>query len=587
MIRPDPGHIVVLKKPASIAIAVFVVSFALQILHIAQAGWGAELLSSYPVSDAFYYMQAAWYRAFMEPDGGYMGSFIPFSPYVRLLTAGFTLLGPGSATPFLVNALLMSGAAVFTALIALRLFGPAAAWLAGCGFVLSALVVFFAGLTVKTNAELFFIAGSSYFFIRFLDVAGLWRFFLSLVFLGLALIDRNNYAVALLPYAVLAWQYGFPGQGWAVRLRAMTAAGLAALVLVASVSGWQLDSVEQPFFSPVGLNFYVGNSPNSRGTYTVVSGLRDDIEGHFLNSRGFVESRVGRPLSRGEVSQFWFKRSWDYYRQHPLEYLGLQGRKALLLVAAESYGLPEQLAVAKERRPSMILAPVSYSLVLALALATLVCTRAWREKPQGRVLVYALLGYTISIWVFFIGERYRLPIFMLLLPFAANTIIHLWQVQGWSRRVPVLLVVLLVLSGSQASLRIMDTGPGWAERPQEAAAIEREQYPELKRFHRAQRAAILHDDADSWHELASYALRRKFLSDAQAYAEKAISTVPDSVASYRILADVYHLRQDRASLETLAAQVAMFDAADVSGKWDSTREFIELMLDTSAKDEDR
>ena len=585
--RPGSGRIALLAKPSAMAVGVFIFSIALHILHIAQAGWGSELLSSYPVSDAFYYMQAAWYRAFMDPGGGYMGSFIPYSPYVRLLTAGFIVLGPGSATPFVVNALLMSGAAVFTALITSRLFGPVGGWLAGCAFVSSALVIFFSGLTVKTNAELFFIAGSSYCFIRFLDVAGLWRLFLSLFLLGLASIDRNNYVVVLLPYAVLAWKHGFPDQGWVAKLQRMLFAGLCALALVGSLSGWQADSVEQPFLSPVGLNFYVGNSPESRGTYTVVPGLRDDIEGHFLKSKGLVEGWLGRPLSREEVSQFWFKRSWDHYRQHPLEYLELQGRKALLLAAAESYGLPEQLAVGKSLRPSMILAPISYALVLALALATLVCTTAWREKPQARMLVYALLGYTLSIWIFFVGERYRLPIFMLLLPFAANTITCLWHMQSWSERLPVLVVALLVLLGSHMAVKVLDTGPGWAEQPREVAAYERRQLAMLKGFYDAQQAAMLHDDAASWAEMASYALRRRFLSDAQAYAENAISRDPDSVSGYHILAEVFHLRQDRFSLEVLAAHVVMLDADDSSGKWKGTRDFTESLLNSSPTEAQR
>lgn len=567
-----------MQKPLFMAVAIFIVSISLHALHVAQAGWGADMWSPYPVSDSFYYVQAAWYRAFISPDGGYMGSFIPYSPYVRLLTAGFSLIGPGSATPFVVNALLMSGAAVFTALTAYRLFGVAAGWLAGCGFVFSALVVFFAGLTVKTNAELFFIAGSSYFFIRFLDVSGLWRLFLSLLFLGLALIDRNNYAVVLLPYTLLAWNHGLPGQSWLTKLRGFAFAGLGAMFLVGSVSGWQSDSVEQPFLSPVGLNFYVGNSPGSRGTYTVVPGLRDDMEGHFLKSESIVEGWVGRSLTRGEVSQYWFERSWGYYRHHPLDYLELQGRKVLLLIAAESYGLPEQLAVGKSLRPSMVFAPVSYALVLALALATLLCTTAWRQKPQARILFYALVGYTFSIWIFFVGERYRLPIFMLLLPFAANTVVYLWQTRSWLRRIPVMLTLIVVFFGSHGLVRVLDTGPGWSDDPNQTAASERSQLEGLRQLYQAQQEAILTDSAESWHELASFALERRFLIDAQSYAERAIAKAPGAVPSYRILADVYHLRRDRASLEALAIQLAVFDEAEVTGKWGDVRQFAALLV---------
>lgn len=568
-----------LARPSVMALAVLAISLSMHVLHIAQAGWGTYLWSPFPVSDSFYYLQAAWYRAFIGPGGGYLGHFIPHSPYVRILTAGFSWLGPGSATPFLINGLLMSGAAVFVALISFRVFGVGAGWLAGLAFTFSELTVFFAGLTVKTNSELFFIAGSSYFFIRFLQVSSFWRLFISLLFLGLALIDRNNYAVVLLPYAILAWKYGFPDKAWPFKLGAGVCAGGSALLLMGLMSGWQTESVEQPFFSPVGLNFYVGNSPGSRGTYTVVPGLRDDMEGHFLKSTGLVESWTGRSLTRGEASLFWFKQSWNHYRDRPLDYLALQGRKIVLLFAAESYGLPEQLASARFSRPSLGLAPVSYALVLAFGLATLICTKQWRRKPHAHVLVYALVLYAFTVWVFFVGERYRLLIFMLLLPFAANTLLCLWRANTWNARKPLLLVTIVVFLLSHAATAILDEGPGWADDPQRAAQAEQKAANNLRSLYQAQRDAVATNDAASWHELATYALTRRFLHDAQIYAEKAILANPDNPASYRVLADIYHLRHKRSELVALASRLTSLDQADQSGRWASTRQFAVFLAD--------
>lgn len=142
-------------SPTALLVAsVFLICLLLNGFHIATTGWGDMLRSPYPVSDAFYYSYAAWFRAFVDPDGGYTAGFIPDSPYVRMLTIGYRILGPGAATPFIVNAVLMSGAAAFVALIGKRLCGLSTGWIAGLGFAFCGILVFYAGITVKSSAEL-------------------------------------------------------------------------------------------------------------------------------------------------------------------------------------------------------------------------------------------------------------------------------------------------------------------------------------------------------------------------------------------------------------------------------------------------
>lgn len=226
--------------------------------------------SSFNRSDAYIYLHKAWYPAFIEPDGGFAGTLVPMSPYVWVQTQAYRLLGPHGSVPFPVNPLLMSLGMTFSALTARRLFGARASWAAEALGALCGPLVFFAGLTVKTN--------------------------------------------------------------------------LVVPVLAAGGSS-DITPAEQRFFSPVGLNFYVGNAPGARGSYTAPDGVKDDLIGHHTDVVEVAEKAPGRTLTRGEVSRYWLARSLGYYTQHPGEYLVLQLRKAGMMVAQAARGLPEQYRV--------------------------------------------------------------------------------------------------------------------------------------------------------------------------------------------------------------------------------------------------
>ena len=472
----------------------------------------------------------------------------------------------------------MSGAAVFSSLIGYRLFGIAAGWLTGLGFAFSGLVVFFAGLTVKTSAELFFIAGSSYFMIRFIQTRAMWRWCVCLVLLGLAVVDRNNYAVVLLVYGFYAWKHALAGLSTFEKGKKLVLPTAIAAAIAGIVGGWQADVVEQPFFSPVGLNVFIGNAPTSRGGYTKLEDMRNDIEGQYLRAASVAEKAAGRALTREEVSLYWIQRSWAHYSQHPLDYLILQGRKAMLLIAAESYGLPEQFAVWKWQRPALLLAPVSYALVLALAMTLFCRTRGWRENAEARLVFAALSAYVLAMWLFYVGERYRLPILMLLMPFAAQALLLIVRAAGWRQRAPLLAMVLGAFFLSHAAAQFLDPGVGWTEEPN---AVERREQQRLDRLHdiyTAQERVGRTNDAEGWGLLARYALKRRFMPDARLYAERARQLAPDDASHFKFLANIYHLRGLRPELAQLIVEGRQHvSKTGVSEEWTHALGYVEFL----------
>lgn len=82
-------------KSIRLPLVTFFSAFILHFIHIAFSEWGRLLISSYAFSDEYLYLHRAWHMAFVNAAGGYMGEILSITPYARLLTWTYQLLGHG------------------------------------------------------------------------------------------------------------------------------------------------------------------------------------------------------------------------------------------------------------------------------------------------------------------------------------------------------------------------------------------------------------------------------------------------------------------------------------------------------------
>ena len=66
--------------------------------------------------------------------------------------------------------------------------------------------------------------------------------------------------------------------------------------------------------SQFGSNFFIGNNPASDGTYMSLRPGRGAPEFERLDATELAQKAVGRTLTPGEVSDYWFDRSRAYIR---------------------------------------------------------------------------------------------------------------------------------------------------------------------------------------------------------------------------------------------------------------------------------
>jgi 4-amino-4-deoxy-L-arabinose transferase-like glycosyltransferase len=245
------------------------------------------------------------------------------------------------------------------------------------------------------------------------------------VVMGLAAWVR---AVAL-PLTALSLGYWLARRTrWPAAL-ALTGAAVASTLLV--LSPWALRHARESghaYFTDDhgGLTALIGANPNSEGTYT--RALNQMF--HDLTGRGVLDE------PHHEVDQAAYALAKDWTRFEPTYALGLATKRAERLFDAERYLLywsifrpgvlvgPRAAWFAARREAIGGAADAFGAWLAALALAGIVLAVARRRWP-ALALVPFQLALAATYVLFFAEPRYRLPIELLALPFAALALVDL------------------------------------------------------------------------------------------------------------------------------------------------------------------
>jgi tetratricopeptide (TPR) repeat protein len=398
-----------------------------------------------------------------QPDAG-----LDTTAYVQLakqVVDGNLGLGPGVyyVSPLYIY-FLAAGLAVFKSFTAVRVvqialgtasvaliflttrawFGQRAAWIAGALAALTGLFTFYEVLILQASIDAFLTSAALYFLARALvpdlppkhlrqgfdgqeggsrrernPVASAFRrkdlFVAGLIF-GVQTLNRPNIMIAAAGVALVML---------AVTRRLRPAALLAAGLLLGMAPAAVRNIVVAHQWSFVsshgGLNFYIGNREGATGFYLPVPGITPTIVGQEKDARRVAEKAVGHPVTDAEASDYFFKRSRQWIADHPGDALGLFVRKIYYTFNAAHVPLPHSFPFyAYDARTALRVYAIGPWLLIPLGLAGL-ALGTWRFGSERRsaYVIWASFApaYAAAVALFFVAERYRLP---LLVPLCAG-----------------------------------------------------------------------------------------------------------------------------------------------------------------------
>lgn len=309
-----------------------------------------------------------------------------------------------------------------------RTFGRRAGIVASLMLACYAPAIFFDGIIQKTSLGCLLLCGLLALMAPGNGRESRWKLVWIGAVLGLIVLTREN-ALVWVPFLGL-WVW-FRGEKAVSRVRVgslvtylcgfMLVVGPVALRNRLAGGEWSISTFQ------AGPNFYIGNHQGADGRYQPLVRGHETPAFERADATTLAEREMGRKLSAREVSRYWMSRAMNDIRADPQWWLGLMGRKMLMVLNRYEVSDAESLYVYKDYSTILrLLSPVwHFGVLCPLAAAGIVCT--WHDRRRLWVYYALIISMACAVTLFYVMARYRFPLVPLLIPFAAVGCLKMWD----------------------------------------------------------------------------------------------------------------------------------------------------------------
>jgi len=350
------------------------------------------------------------------------GRTLPAEPLYR--APGYALLlalvrwagvGPAGLFPaaLLLGTLLHGANAGLVASLARRWFGNGAAVIGGLLFALDPVLVHYATQALDSTFSLtLFLAGLGFLASALAQPTRTAAWAGAGILWACAVLVRPNYLLVWLTAPLLAAMQPLPGS---VRLRTLLAS-LAGIVLFLASAMWQKAETGTAGFLPWQgpYNLWAANRSGANGRYYSQKVSLPPVLARMNPARSesliLYESETnGGPTDIASMNAHWRRRFLDEVTSHPVAWARLMARKAYALANNWEQYNNKTFAFHKALSPWLRWNPICWGLLFVLAV--LGAARLAAESPRTAAALAVVVGAcTISIILFFVSARFRLPL---------------------------------------------------------------------------------------------------------------------------------------------------------------------------------
>ena len=255
--------------------------------------------------------------------------------------------------------------------------------------------------------------------------------FLAGIVLGLSAITRPNILI-FVPFVLLwiGWELWRENKNRIIGSGLFFLLGIILIISPVTLRNWIVGKDLVFISSQGGINFFIGNNPESDGKTAFAApgmlpydGYKDNI---WLTSIKLAEQNVGRKLKPSEISNFWLRQGFDFVKTHPLKFLQLLGKK--LYFFWNSYEIESNKDLYFFARWSSLLGLLLWDHVVSFPFGIICPLAIWGIILNAKFckkyfLIYAFIfSYMFSVILFFVTSRFRLPVIPFLIIFASFSI---------------------------------------------------------------------------------------------------------------------------------------------------------------------
>ncbi|MBW1854712.1 MAG: glycosyltransferase family 39 protein, partial [Deltaproteobacteria bacterium] len=366
----------------------------------------------------------------------------PLYPFFLALI--YLIFGHSQLAVVLIQTVVDSLSCILIYYIASMLFNKRAGIISALIYACYGIAIFYTGILLAPTVIIFF----NLLFISSLLAAEKKRrviiFFVSGILFGLAVLARPN--VILFIFALPLWFFTVLKNKLGIR---KSIQGFLLLLIgffmVISLITIRNYSIEKRFSLSAlgGINFYIGNNSKAKGIFASPNGLsRSPIE-LIKTSIHYAEKESGKTLTPPQASRYWLFKGLKFIKDNPIDAFFLYMKKFSLFWRKEEIPVNIDYSFSKTFAPIFQLPFISFGILAPFAILGII----FSLKRKNNILLVTLfvLSYMVSVIIFFVSARYRLPIVPFLIICSSYALYNVMEMMRAKKAKDIIILVVALI----------------------------------------------------------------------------------------------------------------------------------------------
>jgi len=177
-----------------------------------------------------------------------------------------------------------------------------------------------------------------------------------------------------------------------------------------------------PFSAQGGINFYIGNNAEAKGYFMSPQGISGSPIEQVKTSILYAEKEAGIKLTPSQASRYWLNKGLKFIKDNPHDTLLLYLKKFALFWSKEEIPLNISYSLARNLVPIFQLPFIPFGIISPLAIIGILLSVRGKKSALLNLFIFS---YMVSVIIFFVSTRYRLPVVPFLIICASSTLYHL------------------------------------------------------------------------------------------------------------------------------------------------------------------
>jgi tetratricopeptide (TPR) repeat protein len=348
------------------------------------------------------------------PNYIYLNSVYPF-----FLAMVYLILGSSPLPIIIIQAILDSISCALVYHLSGRVFNKHVATVAGIAYALYGIAIFYTGLQLATTVVIFLSLLMTSFLIFAKENKKMPVFFVSGLIFGLLVFGRPNVILflAVLPFWFFTTIKEALGKRKCVHGLVFFALGFLIVTSFFSIRNYSFNKQLSPFSVQGGLNFYIGNTPRAQGHLMSPEGVSLGAVKQVRTSIQQARRESGQDLTPSQASRYWLFKGLRFIKDNPVETFWLYVKKLATFWRKEEISLNIDYSLSRALVPILRLPLVGFGVVAPFGLLGLFLSI--RNRRNTLLITLFVLSYMVSVIIFFVSARYRLPVVPFLIMFSS------------------------------------------------------------------------------------------------------------------------------------------------------------------------